>query len=191
MSETISSLTLPPHEDSHPKLCNVCGRATDGLIPFVELPDDLKPIVVGNAPGEGKIEDVCQHCVELFSRAKSQLDSHARIFEQTSYVLPTPLRLEADERFTGRDVTIAFLDSGFYAHADLTKPHSRIVAYHNIFAPADDLSALETADVASWHGMMTSVVAAGNGYLSDGFYLCFSQDSDVLRVIIGYPAQRL
>ena len=29
-------------------------------------------------------------------------------------------RLGADERFTGRGVTIAFLDAGFYAHADLT-----------------------------------------------------------------------
>src|SRR5204862_476634 len=81
--------------------------------------------------------------------------------------------------------TIAFLDSGFYAHADLTKPHSRIVAYHNIFAPADDLSALETADVASWHGMMTSVVAAGNGYLSDGFYRGIAPDCKVVLVKIG------
>ena len=113
MSETLSRSTLPPYEDSHSKLCNVCGRAADGLTLFAKLPDDLKTIVAGNAPGESKIEDVCQHCVELFTRAKSQLDSHARIFEQTSYVLPTPLRLEADERFTGRDVTIAFLDSGF------------------------------------------------------------------------------
>ena len=49
-------------------------------------------------------------------------------------MLPTPLRMDADERFTGRGVTIAFLDSGFYAHPDLTKPSNRIVAYKSIFS---------------------------------------------------------
>ncbi|MBA3714680.1 MAG: serine protease, partial [Pyrinomonadaceae bacterium] len=39
--------------------------------------------------------------------------------------------MDADARFTGRGVTIAFLDSGFYAHPDLTTPHNRILAYHN------------------------------------------------------------
>jgi serine protease AprX len=132
-----------------------------------------------------QLAQVCPHCVELFSRAKNQLDSHAAIFEQTSYVLPTPARMEADERFTGKGVTIAFLDSGFYAHADLTKPRNRIVAYHNLFAAEDDLSALEQADVASWHGMMTSVVAAGNGYLSDGFYRGIAPDANLVLVKIG------
>ena len=83
-------------------------------------------------------------------------------------MLSTPLRLGADERFTGRGVTIAFLDSGFYAHPDLTTPTNRILAYHSIVK--HDPSTLETTDVASWHGMMTSVVAAGNGALSHGFY---------------------
>src|SRR5690348_10092590 len=81
---------------------------------------------------------------------------------EVSQALPTPLRLDADERFLGRNITIAFLDSGFYAHPDLTEPVNRIVAYHSIFAPEDDPTFLMTPDVASWHGMMTSVVAAGN-----------------------------
>ena len=37
--------------------------------------------------------------------------------------------MDADERYTGRDVTIAFLDSGFYAHSDLTEPDNRILAF--------------------------------------------------------------
>lgn len=44
-------------------------------------------------------------------------------------VLPTPLRLNADPNRTGRGVTIAFLDPGFYPHADLTEPVNRIIAY--------------------------------------------------------------
>jgi serine protease AprX len=99
--------------------------------------------------------------------------------------LPVPVRMDADERYTGRGVTIAFLDSGFYAHKDLTEPVNRIVAYHNIFAPGDDISSLETHDVASWHGMMTSVVAAGNGFLSDGLYRSIAPAAKVVLVKIG------
>jgi len=99
--------------------------------------------------------------------------------------LPVPVRMDADERFTGRGVTIAFLDSGFYAHKDLTEPVNRIVAYHNIFSPSDDVSNLQTHDVASWHGMMTSVVAAGNGYLSDGLYRSIASEAKVVLVKIG------
>ena len=99
--------------------------------------------------------------------------------------LPVPVRMDADERFTGRGVTIAFLDSGFYAHKDLTEPVNRIVAYHNIFSPSDDVSNLQAHDVASWHGMMTSVVAAGNGYLSEGLYRSIAPEANVVLVKIG------
>jgi serine protease AprX len=105
--------------------------------------------------------------------------------EVIEQALPVPVRMEADERYTGRGVSIAFLDSGFYAHKDLTEPVNRIVAYHNIFEPKDGISALETADVASWHGMMTSVVAAGNGHLSDGFYRSIAPEAKVVLVKIG------
>ena len=93
--------------------------------------------------------------------------------------------MDADERYTGRGVTIAFLDSGFYAHSDLTQPDNRILAYHNIFAPEEDRAALQNSDVASWHGMMTSVVAAGNGHLSDGFYRSIAPEANVVLVKIG------
>jgi serine protease AprX len=105
--------------------------------------------------------------------------------EVIEQALPVPVRMDADERYTGRGVTIAFLDSGFYAHKDLTEPVNRIVAYHNIFETKDGMSALETADVASWHGMMTSVVAAGNGHLSDGFYRSIASEAKVVLVKIG------
>jgi serine protease AprX len=93
--------------------------------------------------------------------------------------------MDADERFTGRGVTIAFLDSGFYAHDDLTKPENRIAAYHSIFDTEDDRTLLEKPDIASWHGMMTSVVAAGNGHLSDGFYRGIAPEAKVVLVKVG------
>jgi serine protease AprX len=97
-------------------------------------------------------------------------------------VLSTPLRLDADERFTGKGVTIAFLDSGFYPHVDLTTPVNRILAYRNLIDSDRDVSSLFQPDVASWHGMMTSVVAAGNGSLSNGFYRGIAPEANVVLV---------
>src|SRR5882724_11690254 len=153
MSEaTIVTEQLLRHDETQPPHCHVCGRkAHDRLVPFQELHTDLKSIVSANAPALVPLPQVCPPCIELFSRAKNQLDNHAAIFEQNSYVLPTPLRMEADPQFTGRGVTMAFLDSGFYAHADLTKPTNRIVGYHSIFDHSgSDQAALETVEVASW-----------------------------------------
>ena len=166
-------------------VCPVCeGFAHGGLLPLEQLPDSLREIVSSNAASANAAE-VCGRCVELFSRAQRQSESHAAVFEQNDFVLPTPLRMGADQRFSGRGVTIAFLDSGFYAHPDLTTPRNRIRAYHSIFAAEGDQTSLETTDVASWHGMMTSVVASGNGALSDGFYRGLASDADVVLVKIG------
>jgi serine protease AprX len=152
--------------------------------PIAGLPDGLQSIIVPNA-GTTNGGEVCGRCMELFDRARRQIESHARVFEQNDFVLPTPLRMDADERFTGRGVTIAFLDSGFYSHPDLTRPANRILAYHSIFAEEGDETSLETNDVASWHGMMTSVVAAGNGGLSAGFYRGIASGANVVLVKIG------
>ena len=172
-------------ETSLIEACPVCGRiSSEGLVPFATLDDQLRELVEANAL-VGTSGGVCAQCIGLFKRARQQVDAHGAIFEQTSYVLPTPLRLGADERFTGRGVTIAFLDSGFYAHPDLTQPEDRILAYHNIFDAEADRESLKTGDVASWHGMMTSVVAAGNGHLSRGFYRGIAPDAKLVLVKIG------
>ena len=113
------------------------------------------------------------------------MESVDNITETIEQALPVPVRMDADERYTGRGVTIAFLDSGFYAHKDLIEPDNRILAYHNIFAPEEGVPALQNSDVASWHGMMTSVVAAGNGQLSDGFYRSIAPEANVVLVKIG------
>ena len=145
----------------------------------------MKIIVAANSPSGTLTSTICPRCIELFERARIQLASDAAVFEQGGHVLSTPLRMDADERFTGRGVTIAFLDSGFYQHPDLTKPTNRILAYHSIVAAEGDQTTLETPDPASWHGMMTSVVAAGNGGLSNGFYRGIAPDANVVLVKVG------
>ncbi len=182
---TISSQLIASINEDAAEVCPLCGRQSNlGLVAVSTLDERLRLLVEANAVG-GSPSAVCTQCLELFRRAQRQIDSHAAVFEQTNFVLPTPLRMNADERFTGRGITIAFLDSGFYAHPDLTKPADRILAYHSIFQLKDDPTSLITKDVASWHGMMTSVVAAGNGHLSDGFYRGIAPDSNLVLVKIG------
>src|ERR1700687_4999632 len=145
--------------ESERKACPVCERFVQGeLSSIATLPESLQSIILPNAAAPDA-DEICGRCLELFHRAQRQIDSQAAIFAQHRFVPPTPLRMDADDRFRGRGVTIAFLDSGFYAHPDLTTPTNRILAYHSIFAEAGDRTSLETSDVASWHGMMTSVVA--------------------------------
>jgi len=166
-------------------VCPVCGRYGEGELHSIDaLHESLHPIIRSNA-STAEAAHLCRRCVEIFTRAQRQIESHASIFEQNNFVLPTALRMAADERFRGRGVTMAFLDSGFYAHSDLTQPTNRIIAYHSIFPDSDDPTSLESNDVASWHGMMTSVVAAGNGELSEGFYRGIASEANLVLVKIG------
>jgi len=163
--------------------CPVCARdSRDEYVPLVSLPDDLARLIRANAPDTRDFKAVCARCVTLFERAKDNIIADAAMQKDGSHVLSTPLRLDADERFTGKGVTIAFLDSGFYPHVDLTTPRNRILAYRSLLDKDGDLSSLFQPDVASWHGMMTSVVAAGNGSLSNGFYRGIAPEADVVLV---------
>ncbi len=165
------------------QVCPVCSReAKNEFVPLMALPDDLQNLVRANAPDTNHFQAVCARCVRLFERAKEHILSDAAMNKDGSFVLSTPLRLDSDERFTGKGVTIAFLDSGFYPHADLTEPANRILAYQNMNATDGEVASLFQPDVASWHGMMTSVVAAGNGGLSNGFYRGIAPEANVVLV---------
>jgi serine protease AprX len=168
---------------SEKKPCPVCSRETaDEFVPLEALDEELRRLIEANAPDSRDFRAVCARCVRLFDRAKDQIEKDAALRKDGSHVLSIPLRLDADERYTGRGVTIAFLDSGFYPHVDLTTPRNRIVAYHSLVDESDGLESLFRPDVASWHGMMTSVVAAGNGHLSNGFYRGLAPEADVVLV---------
>ena len=66
-------------------------------------------------------------------------------------------------------VTICFIDSGFYAHPDLTAYRNRIKKIIDVTKPEVSPTGSEIFDGA-WHGTMTTVVCAGDGYLSKGLY---------------------
>lgn len=122
-------------------------------------------------------------------------------------ILATPVRLKADERFTGKGITIALADSGFYPIADLTKPTNRIRAWVDANeAPPRVLafgreetptwSGYDDNAARNWHGLMTSCVAAGNGFLSEGKFRGMAKDADVVLVRVtregrGIPNENL
>ncbi len=164
-------------------VCPVCSReAQDEFVPLLVLQERLEKLVRANAPDTKEFEAICARCVRLFDRAQDQIMQDAAMQKDGSHVLSTPLRLDAVEKYTGKGVTIAFLDSGFYPHDDLIQPKNRIIGYRNMLRGEGETKQLFELDVASWHGMMTSVVAAGNGTLSNGFYRGIAKDSDVVLV---------
>lgn len=176
------------------QVCPLCSRADSALrfdLPATDA--ELIAVLQANVPGWEPGAGVCPNCLELFRGAQRRLQANPHIFSGGVYrILPTPLRVGADERFTGRGVTIAFLDSGFYFHPDLTAGQNRIKRYVNIAKTEqatetqdEGWDEIKTPDDSSWHGMMTSVVAAGNGYLSNGVYRGIACDANVVLVKVG------
>ena len=165
------------------ELCPICSRTGKSLA----SPDEsLRSLIRDNAPGWRPEHGLCASCLDLFRNAHTRFSTDPNIFRDGEYhILPTPLRVGANERFAGRGVTIAFLDSGFYPHPDLTQPRNRIRRYVNVTDPNHDPNEYRTPNNSSWHGMMTSVAAAGNGHLSNGFYRGLASESEVVLVKVG------
>ncbi|OYT72934.1 MAG: serine protease [Chloracidobacterium sp. CP2_5A] len=142
-----------------------------------------------NLPHWDEREGVCRDCLERFTHARARVGLYLSPTSSPSLsrfkILPTPLRLGASPRYTGRGVTIAFLDSGFYPHPDITQPVNRILHYHNVLTRRTDPAELSAPDDSSWHGLMTSVVAAGNGFLSKGLYRGIASSARLALVKVG------
>lgn len=115
--------------------------------------------------------------------------------------LPTPLRLRADPRYTGAGQTIALVDAGFCVHPDLVRPDNRVRAWIDASRDAIEEHFFSVDDVpvpprgsrapigAEWHGLMTSVSAAGNGWLSHGLYRSIAPNSAVALVQVSDGAR--
>jgi serine protease AprX len=83
------------------------------------------------------------------------------VHDDAARLLSVGARIGASSEWTGRNVTLAFIDSGFYPHPD----YMRRVRVHVELARA---TALETRRYRverpqSWHGTMVAAVAAGDG----------------------------
>ena len=171
--------------------CPVCRREVDSqtMTGSDNIDESLHPLLAVNQHTWEPGMQICNDCIRRYSSLHDELSAAFPQFAQQELkVIPTPMRLDAPAEFRGRGVTIAFLDSGFYAHPDLAKPRNRILKYVNLVerAKSDDLT---VPQVSSWHGMMTSVVAAGNGFLSGGLYRGIASEADTVLVKVGMSSR--
>ncbi len=100
-------------------------------------------------------------------------------------LLTTPERTGAATSYTGRGVVVAFIDSGFYMHADLAGRvlvHVDASTQHIVEQPD-----VATVDDLSWHGQMTSVIACGNGVSSGGRYRAIASDAQLVLIKVSSP----
>ena len=111
--------------------------------------------------------------------------------------LALPQRLDADARFRGRGLAIGIVDAGFHPHPDLVRPTNRIRVWADATSEPTESRWYDLDDVpvwpempaaeraAEWHGLMTSVTAGGNGWLSDGRFRSLASESDIALVRVG------
>jgi serine protease AprX len=186
--------------------CAVCGTRTapDELAEAGWVSPETASRIAERRVGWQRSDGACAACVQdaLLSllREKGERvlgrviqDVWPLDAEAAFGALPTPLRMRADPRYTGRGVTIAMLDAGFYPHADLVQPANRIRAIVDAgtdrarverFEPnaAPRWPGWNADDGSRWHGLMTSAAAAGNGFLSRGLYRALAPDASVVLV---------
>ncbi len=176
-SQLAEAAWLAPEVLNQLALSNPHWRRSDGACPACVQQALLEVLL--NA-GEAALHERIQHIWPLDAEAAFG-------------ALPTPLRMHADPRYTGRGITIALVDSGFYPHPDLVRPRNRIRAWVDAGCDAlvqryfsvDETPRWPSWDAAApqqWHGLMTSTVAAGNGQLSHGFYRGMASDADLILI---------
>jgi len=189
-----------------PAVCTVCGTRTRKTIlkEASWVAPEVQARLARENPAWRREDGACPACVQqvllqtLLERGDAAL--HASI--QTAWpldseaafgLLPTPLRLHADPRYTGRGVTVAFVDSAFYPHPDLTEPSNRIRAWVDASTETLRVEWFEKdrkpewpgwndASGPQWHGTMTTCSAAGNGHLSHGLYRGLASEAEVVLV---------
>lgn len=107
-------------------------------------------------------------------------DLHEHDHKQNRFaVIPTSEKLNAKKEFTGKGVTIAFLDSGFYPHPDYV---DRVIAFTDISDEEKSFGEKIEPHGYHWHGTQTVVSCAGNGELSDGIYSGLASNSELVLV---------
>ncbi|TMI93566.1 MAG: serine protease [Bacteroidetes bacterium] len=172
-------------------ICPLCKDVVDRLV--YRFHYDSERVVINKIRAEfpewTKDDGLCGRCLDFFhseilmgQRILPSIGPHFPIKTADDFiVIPMGLRINADPRFTGKGVTICFIDSGFYPHADLIATKNRIKKIVDIPSVSSQVSPTGgDLEVAAWHGTMTSVVCAGDGYLGRGLYKGIASDAELV-----------
>lgn len=109
----------------------------------------------------------------------SKSEAHEHTHAQNRFaVVPTAEKLKANSNFKGKGVRIAFLDSGFYPHADFI---NRVVEFHDVAGEEKSLDVI-SPQAHHWHGTQTVVSCAGDGSLSKNVYGGIASEAELVLV---------
>ncbi|HRJ43168.1 MAG: S8 family serine peptidase [Caldilineaceae bacterium] len=213
------------------KLCPLCGGVLDSAL-FDKTTEPTLPVrrlIEQEHPAWQPSDGLCPACALVYVRrhayTRSQRPLNAQTFPRTTFPYYHPLeygllgltqRLPHHPAYTGKGVTIAFLDSGYYPHPDLgetvdpgldiaaidtdvarirlalEKRPNRIRQYVNLIEGHEgvgvDAPSLWSDAGNSWHGQMTTVIAAGNGQLSGGLHRGYASQAGLLPIKVGRPS---
>jgi len=180
-------------------LCPICHSPLDPDLLAIQpkLEDHIAGILREDNSGWQCDDGVCPECVqgavEKAMEARSLTSLQAELLtpfpvysRDEKQLLTTPVRVHANLNFAGRGVTVAFIDSGFYPHPDLVRPKNRILCYVDATGrvPVEKQS-FKKPIVTSWHGLMTSAICAGNGFMSSHLYRGLAEKAELVLVKTG------
>lgn len=216
-------------------LCPRCGVRCDPRIlaqsHTLRLPI-ARLIIQGNPgwqPRAGLCPDCAHHYAGVLAAQRRAQSLHTTTTPHTTFpyyhpaeetVLSQAERLPDYATFTGRGVTVAFLDSGYYPHPDLSNspiwpelppvwaslsPQQwqaqlgqvdlRLAQYIDLTDGQERIGLQQPSlwDGAgdSWHGQMTTTLVAGNGLLSGGRYRGYAPGATLLPIKIGRGGGRI
>lgn len=171
--------------------CPLCGSCSLPLNKHFhsKAEADLLFAIQKVLPGWSQEDGICSRCtdecrfeVEAMHKSMDKLKmKHLFNFDLDFLVLPIPVRVDANTDYTGKGVTICFIDSGFYPHPDLVSNKNRIKKIIDITNTKNTLdNYFSKPHNESWHGTMTSVVCAGDGFLSGGLYKGIASDAELV-----------
>jgi serine protease AprX len=174
--------------------CPLCNDVVDELLYRFHINSEKAVIdkIKLNNPGWAEQDGICSRCIDYYNveiiRDQKMLPEIGPFFPvkcaDDFVILPTALRVDANPKYTGKGVTICFIDSGFYPHPDLVKNKNRIKKIVDITRPRTTVKYFSAPHNESWHGTMTSVVCAGDGFLSNGLYKGIASDASLVLLKI-------
>src|SRR5258705_7594228 len=182
-------------------ICPLCHDYVDKLVYSYHLDGEKQVIerIKQHNPGWTRNDGACGRCVDYYhteiviqQKILPEIGPHFPIKSVDDFIiLPTGLRLNADQRYTGKGVTICFIDSGFYLHPDLTEVSNRIKIVIDITNEERTIDYFTMPQSNAWHGTMTSVVCAGDGFLSHGLYKGIAGGAELVLLKVQNDAGRI
>ncbi len=169
-------------------ICPLCNDSIDKLLYRFHI--DSEKVIIEKIKNDHPLwathDGLCSRCLDYYhteivmgQRILPQIGPYFPVKTVDDFViLPTGVRLDADPKYTGKNVTICFVDSGFCEHPDLSVSKKRVRLIVDLTGDQDTTD--EPDEKSLWHGTMTSVICAGDGYLSKGLYRGIASDASLV-----------